>query len=219
MSKQKKNRSIKKPAVKKELRWEDAFKKINKVCVTTIIVLIYLLAIFAGLNQELTCYVMELNVNTSKTADSIITDEAERAKEVFEGVEHFYVSAPKGTGNYVALFGGEEIWVVDEMSTAESLKVIALFTMLDICTYAITILIIARHFNDPKYKKWVAVLAGYQIVFLMFAWVVHSYSWSVLFNNTIVSPLQTLVRIIGLCVAIVMFNKSRSVRLKNRRLK
>lgn len=216
MSKKKKKpvkaRRVKAPV---EPRWDGAFKKVNRFCTITVVVLIFLLAIFAGLDQELKCYIMETNVATSKKADSIIDDVYNQGGPLLEGVEHIEISAPKGTGNYVALFGEDEVWVVSELTTAESLKVVLLFTILDICTYIITIVIIAKYMGQVKYKKRVALLAGYEIIFLMFAWIVHSYCWGILFNDTMVAPIQTLIRIMGLSVALATFDKIPSIQGEN----
>ena len=190
----------------KQPKWDGTFRKIHRVCVTVVIVLMYLLALLSGVYQELGVYIMENNVTISKTAETIIEDVNGLGGSVLEGVEHFEVTAPKGTGNYVAMFSEEEIWVVTEMTVWESIGQIAMFTILDLATYMITLYLIKTYFH--KYKKSIAALCVYQIIFLMFAWIVDAYCWQVLFGNMWMSPVQTLIRIILLSMTIYMFDKA-----------
>ena len=209
-----KARKVKAPV---EPRWEGAFKKITKFCTIAVVVLLFLLTIFAGLDQELKCYIIDINVKASKTADSIIEDTHNYGGSLLVGVEHIEISAPKGTGNYLALFEDKEVWVVSEMTTWESLKIVAFFTILDVITYAIVIILVKNYMSSPKYKVRICFLVGYEILFLLFSWIVHSYSWTVLFNNMWLSPAQTVLRLVFMSVAVWMFNKDKSIPRLNRK--
>ena len=196
----------------------DAFvRRVNKVCLVTIAVLLYLMSLLAGLYQELGVYIMEVNVAASKTAESIVEDNDVVAETLLNGVEHFKVSAPKGTGNYVAVFNEDEVWVVSEMSTLNSLQYVSLFLILDLATYTITLWVIVRYMSTCK--KWVSLLFAYQIVFLMFSWIVNHYSWWVLFEDRFLSPCYTVARIIILSVAFATYNKSVTVQVRIKQMK
>lgn len=206
------------------LKWESSFKKVNKVCVVALIVLVYLLSIFVALYQELNIYVMESNVVSAKCADSIVQDTNAMAGTVLAGVEHFEVKAPKGTGNFVALFNEEgssvvsEIWVVQEMSVWESIKCVLPFTLLDLLTFCITLNIIKRYFE--KYKWRICALSAYQIIFIMFAWLIHSYAWNVLFGGVFiyVSGSYTIARLLILSIVMANYDKSTSITGKKNHL-
>lgn len=197
----KKKKATHKAVKEKEYKWDGAVSKVRSFCVTAAVVLIYVLALVSALHQELSLYAMELNVATSKSAETIIEDEFNRGGEVLESVERVELKAPMGTGNYVALFENNEVWVVSEMSASDSLAVISLFSLLDLATYCMT-LIIARR-NHEKHPVGCAALCIYQSVFIMLAWVVHAYSLGLLFDLSWVAHLYTLIRMV-VCVLVVL---------------
>lgn len=209
-----------KAPVVKDPKWDKTFSKVNKFCSIAVIVLVYILAIFAGLYQELNIYVMESNVASTEYAYSIIEDTNAIAGDVLAGVEHLEVKVPRGTGNFVAVFNEEgseivgEVWVVEEMTLWESIKSIALFTTLDILVFLITLWIVRKYFE--KYKWRICALCVYQIIFIMVAWVMHSYAWSVLFGDafTYVSGAYTIIRLLALSIVMAMFDKSPSIKEK-----
>lgn len=197
MAKSKKAKKAKKPLSKKqEIRGNDKLNKaivsVRKFCLRAIVVLLYVLAVVAALHQSLILYAMSRNVETSKQADTIIEDVYGRGAEVLQGVEHIELKAPKGTGNYVALFGEDEVWLVSEMSVKESLSAIALFVAIDLATYCITIWLVKK--SKIRSRVGTLLLCCYQQLFIAVAWVVHAQALSVLFDLSWVAHVYTLLR-------------------------
>lgn len=207
----------------KEPKLEEAFRKINKFCTVFAIILMYILALLSGLYQELTVYSMEINTTIAQTADEIINDEHSYGEVLLEGAEYLRVAAPKGTGDFIAVFNEEEVWVVSELSTLESVRQVSVFTIMDLLTYIITLCLVKKYYR--RYNKSIVALCIYQTVFLMFAWITDAYCWQVLFRNSWLSPVQTAVRLIGLSFTVAIVSgilkrkpeKSESIRKKKNR--
>lgn len=201
------------------LKSRNSFRNVHRACVISIVVLLYVLVIFAGLYQELNIYMVESNTLYLRSASSIIGDEKEVASSVLAGVEHTKVKVPMGMGNFVALFYNEDgdmssLWVVNEMSLWDSIRAIFLFTFLDIVVFLITLNIIKKYFGTYKWR--ICALSVYQIVAIMASWAVHSYCWSVLFGKSAVyvSGVYTVIRLLTLSCVMAMYDKSQSIKEK-----
>lgn len=186
------------------LKYEKAINKTIRVCVIISLILLYVLTVVSGLYQELCVYIMETNVSTSKTAETIIEDTYNQGGEPLDGASYFSVRAPIGTGNYVAMFNEEEVWVVSELSLAESLKQVYFFAFVDLASFIVTLYLLKTY--SGRYKKLLAALCVFQIALLLFSMIVNSYCWHVLFNAQWASPAYTLIRAIVLFVWLYMYN-------------
>lgn len=186
------------------LKYEKAINKTIRVCVIISLILLYVLTVVSGLYQELCVYIMETNVSTSKTAETIIEDTYNQGGKPLDGASYFSVRAPMGTGNYVAMFGENEIWVVSELSLAESLKQVYFFAFVDLASFIVTLYLLKTY--SGRYKKLLASLCVFQIALLLFSMIVNSYCWHVLFNAQWASPVYTLIRTIVLFVWLYRYN-------------
>ena len=186
------------------LKYEKAINKTIRVCVIVSLIFLYVLTVVSGLYQELCVYIMGTNVSTSKTAETIIEDTYNQGGKPLDGASYFSVRAPMGTGNYVAMFDENEIWVVSELSLAESIKQVYFFAFVDLASFIVTLYLLKTY--SGRYKKLLAVLCVFQIALLLFSMIVNSYCWHVLFNAQWASPVYTLIRTIVLFVWLYRYN-------------
>lgn len=185
--------------------------KVTKVSFIALVILVFVLTILVGIHQNLNCFIMKTNIETSKNADLITKDPNE--VNLTEEMNIIHLKAPVGYGKYICLFNNSEVWVVDEMSVSESIGMTYLYSLLDITTYMFSLWVVYHYLN--KHRGATIMFIIYEFIYLFGSSIVYEYSNKTLYNISSVGFILFFVRVLVMITVIVKAKNFNTCRAKN----
>lgn len=170
----------------------------------SVLVLLVLLTALLGFGVYLKCQIMENNVAYSKMADRIIYNPSDEVA-FSEDMSICVLKAPKGTGNYMSVFEGKEVWLVEELSIRESLFVIIWFILMDVVMYAYGV----ARVSQGRIKPW--GIPVFVIPAILCSGVVVEYGVRVLFGVIGIGFYFIVVKLIALVFGLMKWRKLKRI--------
>lgn len=176
-------------------------------CRVSLFALLVLLTAVLGFGVYLKCQVMKNNIAYSNQADRIIYNPSDEVAFSGDMVIHV-LKSPMGTGEYMSVFEGREVWLVEELTLRESLGIVVWFVVADIAVYAYCLWLVSR--GRVGIPLWVIPL--FMIPAVLYSGVIVEYGMGILFGVGSVGFYLSVVKIVALVVVLIKSRKLQRLR-------